>query len=431
MTLLILIELIVFICCITLSALFSGSETSLFSISKIKLNTLKKESETGALINELLKNPQKLIITILLGNIAVNVFSTTISENLIREFLNRNGLRIFGQYLDYVKEYNELITITIMTFIILIFGEITPKTIALANSVKIALKAAPIINKLSQIIEPIYKILGKISNAIIEKITEIFPIKTSKLNEDELKLAIELGLTDGMLTGDEEDMLKSVFEFSKTRVREIMTPKPDIVFCSIDNDLSEVLNLFNKSGLSRLPVYEKCLNNICGFIYKKDLFLNYAQLKQNNWTKLIRPAYITPELKSAASLLKTFKTKKIQIALVVDEFGGLTGIITIKDLIDEIFGEILERNHQQQENKYIKKIGLSKYKISGRMNIEYFNELFQANISDDAITINGYIIKKTGKIPNIGEEIIVNNNLKLVVDEVSKNEIKSVRVEKI
>ncbi|MBP7651883.1 HlyC/CorC family transporter [Candidatus Dependentiae bacterium] len=405
--------------------MFSCSETALFSIGKIKLKALKTESMRGVLVNEALKNPQRLIIAILFGNIAVNVLSTTIGENLIHEFVNTVGT---GK-LSCIKNYASIINITIMTTLILICGEITPKTIALSNSEVISLKVSKIITKLIFITTPVYNIIGRISGYIINKITSIFRTETMKLNEEELKLAVELGLTDGMVSPEEENMLKSVFDFSKTIVKELMTPKPDMIACSINTPLQDLFAMFNETGISRIPVYDKNLNNIKGIIYKKDLFLNYQKINDNIWINFIRPAYFVPEIKNAASLLKSFKFKKQHIAIVVDEYGGVSGLVTLKDLVEEIFGEILDR--KKTEDSYIKRIGLYKYRVNGRMPLDYFNDVFNTDIHDDFMTINGYIIKKLGRIPVAGVHIIVNDNLKITVEDIQKNEIKTVRVEKI
>ncbi|HPN31743.1 MAG TPA: hemolysin family protein [bacterium] len=425
MTFFIFFQLAVVVICLAFSAFFSCSETAMFSIGKIRLKTLKNESAKGFLVNEALKNPQRLIIAILFGNIAVNVLSTTIGENLIYEFLGS----IENESLFFLKKYRSAFNIAVMTVLILICGEITPKTIALSNPANISLKVGGFINKLIYLTTPAYKVIGKISGYIITRITTVFRTDSMKLSEEELKLAVELGLTDGMVSPEEEDMLKSVFDFSKTMVKELMTPKPDIIACSINSSLQDLFNLFNESGISRIPVYDKNLNNIKGVIYKKDLFLNYQKINDNFWINHIRPAYFVPETKNAAALLKSFKLKKQHIAVVVDEYGGVSGLVTLKDLVEEIFGEILDR--KQTEDSYIKRIGLYKYRVNGRMPLDYFNEVFNADIKDDFLTINGYIIKALGMIPEPGDELVINENLKISVENILNNEIKTVKVERL
>nr|HPG31617.1 hemolysin family protein [bacterium] len=331
--------------------------------------------------------------------------------------------------LFFLKKYRSAFNIAVMTVLILICGEITPKTIALSNPANISLKVGGFINKLIYLTTPAYKVIGKISGYIITRITTVFRTDSMKLSEEELKLAVELGLTDGMVSPEEEDMLKSVFDFSKTMVKELMTPKPDIIACSINSSLQDLFNLFNESGISRIPVYDKNLNNIKGVIYKKDLFLNYQKINDNFWINHIRPAYFVPETKNAAALLKSFKLKKQHIAVVVDEYGGVSGLVTLKDLVEEIFGEILDR--KQTEDSYIKRIGLYKYRVNGRMPLDYFNEVFNADIKDDFLTINGYIIKALGMIPEPGDELVINENLKISVENILNNEIKTVKVERL
>lgn len=307
------------------SAFFSGSETALFSLSKIRVKRLQLENvKNSKTLAYLLNRPRRLIISILIGNMLVNILASTTASSL--------SLALFG-------ERGIGISIGVMTVLILIFGEIMPKVIAIRNSEKISLAVAPYVNFISKAVAPIRGML----QFLVDLITPLFTrgIKAPKryLTQEELKKAVELGRREGVLNTKEEEMIKGVFKFGDKTVRDAIVPLKRIVAVDISTPLDTIRSIIAKKELSRMPIFENELNNIVGVLYAKDLIIAANKGPFTLREILREPFYVTEDLR-LDELLRNFRTHRIHMALVKDSNGKFVGLVALQDLLEEIIGQI-------------------------------------------------------------------------------------------
>ncbi|MCS7181275.1 MAG: hemolysin family protein, partial [bacterium] len=332
----------------------------------------------------------------------------------------------------YFHKITPSIIAGIMTFIILIFGEIIPKSIAKKHSEKIALLTAFPLKIFSIILYPFVKILLFISNLFMaifrEKIETIIPV----LTEEDVKAMITVGEQEGLIEKEEKEMIHSIFEFGDKMVKEIMTPRVNIVAVEENTTLSEIIPKISSYGYSRIPVYKENIDKITGIVYIKDII---AKQTQSGWENLkakdiIRNIYFVPETKKVIELLRELQMLKLQMAIVIDEYGGTAGLITMEDLIEEIVGEISDE-FKKDEKEYLK-IAEGKYLIKGTMEIEKVEELLGIKVPTeiDIETIAGFVLSFFGRFPKKGEEFEY-GNYKFVVQDAGEKNIKWVKVEKL
>jgi len=419
-----LYQVILLIVLLLLSAFFSGSEVAFFSIKK---KNLEDEFKSSKLIyryaSNLIAFPKRLLISILVGNTVVNVAASIISVSIALEIAH-----------IYRVKVNVILTVQIIliTFIILLFGELLPKVFASKHPhLTIRLIAIPLY-LFSLVIYP-----------VSESITELIRLTFSKFKFDKTKTAItekeisdlaELGHERGTLEEDEQDIISSFVEFKSVLVVEVMTPRVDIVAVPYNVSSEGLIETINRSGFSRFPVYKENLDKIIGIVHAKDL-LPYLQNKSFNKvetiSKITRELLFVPERKKISDMLKEFQQKKMHLAVVVDEFGGTSGLITLEDIIEEIIGEIWDE-HDPEENA-IKIISPEKISILGKVPITEVNELIGLElipISDDYDTIAGLVINRAGDIPKEGYSFNL-SNYKLTVKEVLKKRIKRIEIDKV
>jgi len=417
-------QVILLIVLLILSAFFSGSEVAFFSI---KQKNLEDEFKSSKLIyryaSNLIAFPRRLLITVLVGNTLVNVAASIVSVSIALEIAH-----------IYQVKVNVILTIQIIliTIIILLFGELLPKVFASKHPhLTIKLIAVPLY-LFSMIIYP-----------VAESITELIRLTFSKIKFDKTKTAIsekeiselaEFGHERGTLEEDEQEIISSFVEFKSVLVVEVMTPRVDIVAVPYNVSREELIETINRSGYSRFPVYRENLDKIVGLVHAKDLlqFLrNKSFITEETIRKITRDVLFVPEGKKISEMLKEFQQKKMHLAVVVDEFGGTSGIITLEDIIEEIIGEIWDE-HDPEENS-IKTISPEKISVLGKVTVAEVNELIGREIipaSDDYDTIAGLIINQAGNIPKEGYSFNL-NNYKLTVKEVLKKRIKRIEIEKV
>lgn len=307
------------------SAFFSGSETALFSLSKIRVKRLQIENvKNSKLLAQLLNKPRRLIISILIGNMLVNILASAVASSL--------ALRLFG-------DKGIGISIGIMTFLILIFGEITPKVIAIRNSEKLSIAVAPYINFFSKAVFPIRRILRFMVDVVMPLISRNIKAQKSIFTEEELRKALELGLHEGVLNVKEEEMIKSVFRFGDKKVKDVIVPLGRIVAADINTPLPAIRSIIIEKELSRMPIFENKLDNITGILYAKDLIVAGQKGIFGLREILRKPFYVSEDIK-LDELLRQFRTYRIHMALVLDSNGRFTGLITLQDLLEEIIGQI-------------------------------------------------------------------------------------------
>lgn len=397
------------------SFFFSCTETTLFSLSNFQVKKLQRlHPNRGAVIARLLANPRRLLISILIGNMFVNIFSSTLGESLMRSL--------------FPGAEGTLYAIFIMTFAILVLGEVTPKTIAIQCNVRFAPLVAPIINTIGTIEYPVRRIVRAVSDKIISIFTPTIPPTETAVTQDEIKTAIKIGSREGIVDSQQKEMIQGVFDFASKRVAAIMRPRNEIVAFDLTSPLGDVERAIKAHEFSRLPIYDKTLDNIVGVVYAKDILRNEGPSPAGADLKsMLRSVYFVPETLTAASLLREFKRRKTHLAIVVDEYGGVSGLVTIEDLLEEIIGEIRDKGDAVP---LYQKLDDDSYRINARMELEPFNQLLGSSLSDQrSATIGGFLVSQIGIIPPEGYRFSY-GGLQFVVSATEKSSIREIIVRK-
>jgi Mg2+/Co2+ transporter CorB len=312
------VKIIVLIMLLVFSAFFSGSETALFSLDTLKLRKIKRRSKNIKNISALLQNPVRLLATILIGNMIVNITASSIAASIAIELVGDKGIGL---------------SIGIMTFLLLIFGEVTPKRYAIERVASVSLFCSSILPYISKLFAPVHWVLHHGINRFLPS-----AMKEPTLNEEELKMLIDIGHKEGIVAGHEKDLIGAVLGFTDTIVKQVMTKKEKIEAISTDVSHLEFVNLAKKFKHSKIPVYRHSLDTIMGIVYSKELFL----YPDKNFSEIIKPVLYVPETKKIKDLLRMFEDQNIKIAIVLDGYGKTVGLITMEDILEEVFGEIYD-----------------------------------------------------------------------------------------
>jgi len=403
----ILLVLLVF-----MSAFFSSSETALINMSKIRLKHLVKEKVKNAdKLEKLYEDSNKLIGAILIGNNIVNVATSSIATIITTSRFSNAGLGI---------------SVGLTTLVILIFGEITPKNLALKNSESISLFVAPIILFLVRIFTPILFILNSISNLLSALLGQRNDDKKPTITQDELKTIVDVSNQEGVLETDETEMIQNIFEFKDLTVDDIMIQRRDIVAISADMSYDEIIDVFKNRQLSRLPIYEDTIDDIIGVLYAKDLFFTEQSKEDFDIKAVMREPVFVNEFVKISDFFKKMQQVKTHIAIVLDEYGGVAGIVTMEDLVESIVGDIYDEYDQQDEE--VRKLKENIYVINGNSKLTEIQDLLQVElVSKDYESLGGYLMDKMGKIPTQGD-IYEDENFKFVISSMDKNRINKVKV---
>lgn len=408
-------EVIAIVILLALSAFFSASETALISLNKVRIRHLKESGVAGAeILSKVVSRPNRLLSTILVGNNIVNIAMTSLATAI--------ALRIFASQ-------GVGIATAIMTILILIFGEITPKSYAAVYNERIALGVAFPIYWLQKLFYPIVKIIGFVTNLII-----ILPggekgSGKDDVTEEEIRIMVDLGEGQGAIERQEREMIDNVFELNDTMVHEIMLPRVDIVAVTADSFLSEAWDKVIKYGHSRLPVYEESLDNIIGVIYAKDLMSKYQQLKTLTSRSVMREALYVPEAKIADELLREMRRERIHIAVVLDEFGGTAGLIFFEDLVETIVGEI--GDEYDIRRTLVETVNPEQIRVSARVSVDKVNDLLGLSLPEEEFdTIGGLVFHMVGEVPRKGDRIEFDDCV-LTVDAMDGKRVSKVLVTKI
>ncbi|WAI00723.1 hemolysin family protein [Methanogenium organophilum] len=403
--------LIIFMVCLLFSGFFSGSEVALISINPAKVRTLVEQKMTGSKALEHLKaDPDRLLITILIGNNLVNIAAASIATAV--------AIAIWGE-----------IGIGIATFattiLMLTFGEILPKTYATRSTERVALMVSRPILWLSYTLYPLFWVIDA-GKRIFSRNREVKPTVT----EDEIKQWIDVGEEEGTIEEEEYEMLYRVFAFSDTRAKEVMTPRADVVMISRKSSLEDSINIFNETGFTRLPVYEEQIDNIIGILNVKDVFgVIYSPGPNADITDLVYEAYFVPESKEIDDLLREMQKRKIHQAIVVDEYGTFAGIVTVEDILEELVGEIMDEFDEEEPD--IQKINDWVYLIDARAWVDRVNEELKTSLptSESYETIGGLIIDQLGHIPNKGEVVTISESgIRLMVMKMNDRRIENIKL---
>jgi putative hemolysin len=370
-----------------LSAFFSSSETAFLSSRRIRIRHLTEEgNKNAALIQKMMKEPDKVVAGVVIGNNIVNVAASALATSVAIDVFGSQGIGI---------------AIGVMTFLILVVGEITPKGFAVKNAERLSLAFARPLYYITRALSPVATAL----NAIARAFTRLFGGKLDRspfLTDEEFKTLLAMAEEDGSLEEDERERIYNVFEFSDTIAKEVMTPRTDMVCLDISASLEEARTTIVRTGFSRIPIYEENVDHINGILYAKDL-LQYTD-SNHKLQDIIRDPYFIPEMKKVDELLEEMQKKKVHLAIVVDEYGGTAGIVTIEDLLEEIVGEIFDEYDVTRTP--IRVIDEKTAIINGRVPIDEVNELLAISIPENGFeTIGGFMLDQLGRIPKEGEKI--------------------------
>ena len=409
----ILIQTIALVILLIGSGFFSASETSLMSLSKIRIRHMQEEGVKGAkLVASLIEDSNKLLSTILVGNNVVNIAATSISTSLFMTLLGSNGVPV---------------ATAVMTVLVLLFGEITPKTIAANNSEKVAIFVSRPIKVIIFILKPVVWVFNLVTGVIFKILGVKDKSNQPYITEEELKTMVNVGHEEGVLEIEEREIINNVFQFGDMQAKEAMVQRLDMIAINSEDKYEEIIEIFKSEKFSRMPVYNESIDDIIGILNIKDIiFLSDEEIQQFNIKDYIREPFFTYEFKKITQLLEEMKIEKSQMAIVVDEYGGTAGLITIEDLVEVIVGDI-EDEYDDDDNE-IEVIKEDEYVVDGSAKLDDISELIGVNMeSEEFDSVGGLIIGELGRFPDNKEEVNL-NNIRFVVEEVDKNRIKKVRI---
>jgi len=405
------IQLIILIVLVFLSAFFSSAETAFSTVNRVRMRTLEEEgNKKAARVNKILDNYGKMISTILIGNNIVNIAASALATTL--------ALRI-----------NLMVGIAtgILTIVVLLFGEIIPKTWAKLYNEPIALTYSSIILLLMKLLTPVIIIVDLLANVIM-KLLHIDPNKKAgAMTESELKTYVDVSHEDGVIETEEREIIYNVFDFSDAVAKDIMIPRINMVTIDINATYEEALSIFRETMYTRLPVYQDDKDNIIGLINIKD-FIHTSSENDFSIRSILRDAYYTYEFKKSADLMLEMREKTTTVAFVLNEYGATVGMITLEDLLEEIVGEIRDE-YDADEEEYIQEIAERTYLVEGSMKLDDINDALGTDLeSDDYDPIGGIIIEHLDRLPEENEEVKLENGITLVVTEIDQNRINKVQM---
>ncbi|CUO82524.1 HlyC/CorC family transporter [Clostridium disporicum] len=405
-------QIIVLIILLVLSGFFSMSETALMALSKIRIRHMVEEGVKGAkLVEKLTEDPNKLLGAILIGNNIVNILASSLATTLFVSLVGPSGVGV---------------ATAVMTVLVLIFGEITPKSIAKQKAEEVSLKVSKPINIIVKILKPFIGIFSFISSLFIRllggdpKATEPF------ITEEELRTMVGVSEEEGVLEDVEKEMIFNVFDFADSQAKDVMVQRVDIVAVDTEATYEEVLEVIKTEQFSRIPVYNQTIDDIVGVLYVKDLIIAGQNKEGFKVSDYMREPYYTFEFKKIKELFNEMKKTRNHLSVVLDEYGGTVGIVTIEDLIEEVFGDI--EDEYDDYDKEIEVVKEDEYIVDGSAKLDDISELIGVNMeSKEFDSVGGLIIGELGRFPDNKEEVTL-NKIRFVVEEVDKNRIKKVRI---
>ena len=406
-------EPVSFILLLILSGFFSGSETALMSVNKVEIRHLAQEGDKEAqIVDRLLGKPDNLLTTILVGNNLVNVAASAIATKVATNVFGNLGVGI---------------STGVVTLLLLIFGEITPKSLATRKAKKFSMTVARPIEICYYLFFPIVKGLSFLVQAVNKD--SHAPGTKPFISEDKIRRFLAVGVREGVIETDERQMINSIFEFDDITVKEIMVPRIDMVCVDINDSIDKLIDIVIRMGLSRIPVYNGRIDNIVGIVYAKDLLPLLKEEKPKiTVQKIMRPAYYVPESKEIDNLFSELKKEKIHMAIVLDEYGGTAGLVTIEDLLEEIVGDI--QDEYDEEETLIEQKDNKQIIVDGRVDIDEINEILDIALpEEDYETISGFVLSMLGYVPEEGEKIEF-EDLEITVAKISQRRISKVEIEK-
>lgn len=396
-----------------LSAFFSGAETALTAINKLRIRSLADDNIKGA--NKALKlveDPTKMLSALLIGNNVVNISASALTTTMA---IDTWGSKWVG------------LATGALTLIILIFCEITPKSISSIKAEKIALRVAGPVLVITKLLTPIIFIMNKLCNGVMRLLAVDPNEKPTSITESELRTILEVSHEEGVLESEERRMITNVVDFGDSLAKDVMVPRIDMSFVSVDLSYYELVKQFSVDKYSRLPVYSESRDNVIGIVNLKDVFFYDGKKEDFNIVDIMREPYFTYEFKKTSELLIEMRKESISLAIVLDEYGATAGLITIEDLLEEIVGEIRDE-YDEDEEDCIKEVSDNEYIVDGNTKLDDINEALGLDIeSTDYDSIAGHIIYLLDHLPEEGETV-TENNVTYTVASVDKNRIDKVHI---
>lgn len=395
------------------SAFFSASETALTSLSRIRLRNMVEERIKNAdKISRLLDDPNRLLSSILVGNNLVNNGASALTTALAIQMFHGDTGSGAG------------VATAFITIVILIFGEITPKTIAAQKAERVALVVVNVIAVVVFVLRPAVRVLNVVTGGLIHLFGCDPHERSPIITEAELKTIVNVSHEEGVLESEERIMINNIFDFGDAKAKDVMTPRTDVAAVSYDVTYDAFVELIKEEGYSRLPVYRDDIDNIIGILYVKDIF--FVDANDFSAEEYMREAFFTYETKPVAELFAQMRSNRLAVAIVLDEYGGTAGLATLEDIIEEIMGEIVDEYDDEQDE--IEVIQENEYVVEGSTRLEDFNKMVGSTLeSDEVDTIAGYVLMVLGNFPNGGEHLEL-DGLEIIVEEMDKNRIAKLRV---
>ena len=406
-------QIVLLVILLAMSGFFSMSETALMALSKIRIRHMVEDGVKGAkLVEKLSEDPSRLLGAILIGNNIVNIGASALATSIAVKAIGESGVG--------------LVTI-IMTILVLIFGEITPKSIAKQNSEKVALAVSKPINIIVKLFKPFIFVFTSISGLFIRLLGGDPKATQPFITEEELKTMVGVSEEEGVLEGVEKEMIFNVFEFADSQVKDVMVQRMDIVAVDINSTYEEVIDIIKREQFSRLPVYNQNIDDVVGILNVKDLIIASQNKEEFKVSNYMREPYYTFEFKKIKELFSEMKKTRNHMSVVLDEYGGNVGIVTIEDLIEEVVGEI-EDEYDDEKDDDIIVVKEDEYIVDGSARLDNIADLIGVTMeSEEFDSVGGLIIGELGRFPEKKEEIKI-NNLKFVIEDIDKNRIKKVRI---
>ena len=412
-------QIIILLILLLLSAFFSSAETALTTVNKHRMRALANQgNKKAARVLSMIEKPEKMLSAILIGNNIVNLTASSLTTTLAMSLATQAGLG---------KNSSTFVGIAtgILTFLILIFGEITPKTIATMKNESMALVYSGIIYTITTILTPVIYVVNLFSGLLC-RLFGIKPGSGQTMTELELRTIVDVSQESGVIEKEEKELINNVFDFGDALAKEVMIPRIDMTFAQVDNTYDEILDIFREDRFTRLPVYEETTDDVIGILNIKDLLL--CDREHFSVRELMREPYFTYEHKHTADLLVEMRNSSINIAIVLDEYGTTAGLLTLEDLIEEIVGEIRDEYDYDEEDP-IQKISDHEYLVEGSMNLADFSDELNLHLeSDDYDSIGGYMIGLLDHLPKFRESITTPDGIFLQVRTKNKHRIEKIYV---
>ncbi len=397
---------LLFLILLAFSGFFSGSETAFFSLGKVRLEKFKKRNRKALAIESLKERPDYLLSTILIGNMFVNIaLSSLITAHIIS----------FG------TDYGIFLSIIASSLLILVFGEILPKGLALSVAEKFALFSSYILRPFLKLVYPFSFLIIFVSHKIFKLLFRREVKEEDVLTEEELKEALEIGRSQGFIDEEEQDMIHSILDFAEVQASEIMTPRVDMQGIAIKGKPKETTRILKEIKHSYVPVFKENIDNVEGVLRTKDYFLS----QKKDLPNIMRQPFFIPETKNISDLLKELIKRKEKMAVVIDEYGGVSGVVTLEDIQEEIFGELYDEYEVPLED--IIELSKNEFKINPRLSVKDLNYELNLEIPEEEDTVGGFVLSCFERFPNSGEKISY-KNIDFIVDKATKKKILSLKV---